>query len=178
MRLFAITALVLAPAAAFAQTNQTTLEARLKAPAALTTTATEAATPGVAVAALPAYHDVIKASLVAPELDKAAAQGGVIAYTWNGDANAKPEFAAPKLVSVVGRKLPLSQVASTNADVVVNFIVDNHGVPAEVKVVRSAGSAAVDASTVEAVKQYRFQPATYNNLPVYSHVAMEISVKK
>jgi TonB family protein len=179
-----MTALALVPAAAFAQAaNQNNLEASLKKPAAITnastsTTSAPVATPGVATASGAVYHDVIKAALTSPEMDQAQAEGGVLEYTVFAAKDAKPEFAGPKLVSVVGRKLPLTEASTTKADVVVNLVVDNHGVPSEVKVARSAGSAAVDASTVEAVRQYRFKPATMNNLPAYAHVTMEIELAK
>jgi len=56
--------------------------------------------------------------------------------------------------------------------------VDNRGVPREFAVVRSAGSADVDKGTVEALRQYRFQPATMNNLPIVAHLTMEIKLQK
>jgi len=180
MRLFALTALVLVPSAAFAQAaNQTTLQASLKAPVAFVSAATNpAATPAVAIASAVGYHDVLKLSMTSAALDQAQAEGGTLSYTMFADGDSKPEFVAPKLVSVVGRKLPLDQASNTAAAVTVDFVVDNHGVPAEFKVVRSAGSASVDQSTIEALRQYRYQPAMLNNLPVYAHLTMEIKLQK
>ncbi len=180
MRLFALTALVLVPSAAFAQAaNQTTLQASMKKPVAFVSAAsTPASTSAAAVASAYGYHDVLKISLTSAVLDQAQAEGGTLGYTLFADKDSKPEFVAPKLVSVVGRKLPVDQASNTAADVTVEFVVDNHGVPADFKIVRSAGSAAVDQSTIDAVRQYRYQPATLNSLPVYAHLTMEISLQK
>jgi TonB family protein len=179
MRLFALTALALVPAAAFAQ-NAPTLQASVAKPVAFVTAAAPApaATPAVAIASVASFRDVIKASLTSPELDESQAEAGALSFTLLGDEGSKSSFVAPKLIAAVGRKLPLDQATGTNADVTVNFIVDNHGVPQEFSVVRSAGSPAVDKSTVEALRQYRFKPATLNNLPIVAHLTMEIKLQK
>ncbi len=178
MRLFAMTALVLAPVAALAQTAQPTQQASLRKPVAFTTSSTPAATPAVAIASVANYHDVIKASLTSEPMDRAQAEGGILSYTLFEDKNATPSFRAPKLVSVVGRKLPQDVANTTNAAVTVNFVVSPQGVPSEFHIVRSAGDKAVDQGTLDALRQYRFQPATLNNLPVYAHLTMEISLQK
>jgi len=184
MRLFALTALALVPAAAFAQSpSQTTLQASMSNPVVFvktsaTPSATPAATPSVALASAGSFHDVVKASLTSEALDRAQAEGGTLSYSMFADKDSKPEFQAPKLVSVVGRKLPLDQATSSSADVTLELLVDNHGVPSEFKVVHSAGNAAVDKSTIEAVHQYRFKPATLNNVPVYAHLTMEVMLQK
>jgi len=178
MRLFALTALALVPAAAFAQ-NAPSLQASVAAPVAFVkAAAAPASTPAVAIAPHANYHDVIKASLTSPDMDKAQAEGGTLSYTLLGDAESTPSFVAPKLISAVGRKLPLDLAANSNADVTVNFIVDNHGVPQEFTVARSAGSPDVDKETIEALRQYRFKPATLNNLPIVAHLTMEIKLQK
>jgi TonB family protein len=179
MRLFALTALALVPAAALAQ-NAPTLQASVAKPVAFVSVAAAApaATPAVALAARTNFHDVIKASLTSPELDMAQANAGTLTYTLLSDESAKPSFVAPKLISAVGRKLPLDEANNTNADVTVKFMVDNRGVPQELTVVRSAGSPAVDKDTIEALRQYRFQPATLNNLPIVAHLTMEIKLQK
>jgi TonB family protein len=180
MRLFALTALVLVPTAAFAQAaNQTTLQASVSKPVAfVSAAAAPTATPVVAIASAAGYHDVVKASLTAADLDQAQAEGGMVSYTFFGSKDSKADFIAPKLVSVVGRKLPLDQANNTAAAVTVAFVVDNHGIPADFKIVRSGGSAAVDQSTIEALRQYRYKPATLNDLPVYAHLTMEIKLEK
>jgi TonB family protein len=178
MRLFALTALALVPAAAFAQ-NAPSLQASVSRPVAfVTAAATPAAAPAVAIASVASFHDVIKTSLTSPELDESQAEGGALSFTLLGDESSKSSFVAPKLIAVVGRKLPLDQATGTAAAVTVNFLVDNHGVPQDFTVVRSAGSPAVDKSTIEALRQYRFKPATLNNLPVVAHLTMEIKLQK
>jgi TonB family protein len=178
MRLFALTALALVPAAAFAQ-NAPSLQASMAKPVAfVTVAATPSATPAVAIASRVNFHDVIKASLTSPEMDMAQADAGTLTYTLLSDEGSRPTFVAPKLISVVGRKLPLDEANNTTADVTVTFTVDNRGVPQKFAVVRSAGSADVDKGTIEALRQYRFQPATMNNLPIVAHLTMEIKLQK
>jgi TonB family protein len=178
MRLFALTALALVPAAAFAQ-NAPSLQASVAKPVAfVSAAAAPAATPAVAMASPVRFHDVIKASLTSPEMDQSQAEAGTISFTLLSDEGSKPSFVAPKLISVVGRNLPLDLATNTNADVTVNFLVDNHGVPQDFTVVRSAGSPAVDKDTIEALRQYRFKPATLDNLPIVAHLTMEIKLQK
>jgi TonB family protein len=179
MRLFAIATLVLAPVAAFSQTAQPTQQASLKKPVAFaSTSATPAATPAVAIASSVGYRDVIKATLTSEAMDRAQAEGGALTYTMYNNNDSTPSFHAPKLVSAVGRTLPVDAATSGNAAVTVNFVVSPQGVPSEFKVVRSAGDKAVEQSTIAALSQYRFQPATLDHMPVYAHLTMEISLKK
>jgi TonB family protein len=57
------------------------------------------------------------------------------------------------------------------------MVVDQRGVPTDVKIVHSAG-AVLDESTLEAVNQYRFRPATLNSVPVESDVTLDIALVK
>ncbi len=176
MRLMTFATLALLPAAAFAQSNQSTLQASVSQPTAFVRSAAPAATP-VAGVALPVYHDVIKSSLVAPDLDATMANGGSVVLTVFADENGAYAIKAPQLVHVVGRDLPVSELATSNADVTVAFTVDNKGVPSDFKVVHSA-SAAVDKGTLDALRQYRFKPATLGNVPVVAHLELEIKLQK
>jgi TonB family protein len=179
MRLMTFATLALLPTAAFAQANQSTLQASVAQPAfvrAAAPASTPAAAPTAGIA-LPVYHDVIKSSLVTPELDATMATGGSIIQTVFADDSGEYSIKAPQLVHVVGRDLPVSELASSDADVTVAFIVDNKGVPSDFKVVHSAG-AAVDKGTLDALRQYRFKPATLDKVPVVAHLELEIKLKK
>jgi len=56
------------------------------------------------------------------------------------------------------------------------MIVDKTGKPSDLKIVKSAGSADVDASVLTAVSQYRFTPGTVSNQPVAIPVDLEILI--
>jgi hypothetical protein len=58
-----------------------------------------------------------------------------------------------------------------------NLIVDEHGVPQYVHVIRSAGPE-MDAQTLIAVKQYRFKPAMKDGKPVPVMLNIEVSVDR
>jgi hypothetical protein len=179
MRLITFATLALLPTAALAQANQSTLQASNAQPAAFIHAATSpaaVATPAVVVAPV-VYHDVIKSSLVAPQLDAIMAKGGSISYSIFADEEGKYSIKAPQLTHVVGRDLPVTALVSSDADVTVAFIVDNKGIPSDFTVVHSAG-ADVDKGTIAALRQYRFKPATLDNMPVVAHLEMEIKLKK
>ena len=85
----------------------------------------------------------------------------------------------PRLVRSVPVKISLHEMESveTDADVVVSFTVDFTGAPRDLKVTKSGG-AALDRRALDAIAQYRFQPATDNNAPVQWPVTIEIKLKK
>jgi len=56
------------------------------------------------------------------------------------------------------------------------MVVDEKGVPSDLKIVRSAG-ADVDANVLAAVKQYRFQPGLLNHEPVAVPVNLEVTIQ-
>ncbi len=60
-----------------------------------------------------------------------------------------------------------------DGDVMVHLVVDENGLPQEVRVVRGIGYG-LDEKAVEAVRQYRFRPAMRAGVPV--RVEMNISV--
>jgi outer membrane biosynthesis protein TonB len=55
--------------------------------------------------------------------------------------------------------------------------VDEAGVPLEVSIVHSAGSV-IDATTLAAVRQYRFTPAKVRGIPVEADLTLDISLQK
>ena len=58
--------------------------------------------------------------------------------------------------------------------VMVNLIVDSHGLPQNVHVTRGVGMG-LDQKAVEAVKQYRFKPAMEGGKPVAVELNVEVS---
>jgi len=58
--------------------------------------------------------------------------------------------------------------------VTVSLIVDQHGLPQNVKVLRGVGMG-LDEKAVEAVKTYRFKPATENGKPVAVYLNVEVN---
>ena len=87
---------------------------------------------------------------------------------------------APKLIHVI-------DVSSTGEDwawrfsgpnkvAVVSMLVDEKGVPSNLKIVRSAG-VDLDANVLAAVKQYRFRPGTLDHAPVAVPVNLEVTIQ-
>lgn len=58
---------------------------------------------------------------------------------------------------------------------VLSLVVDEHGVPHKVAIVRGMGEE-IDQHAVEAVQQYRFKPATRNGQPVAVKLKLEINI--
>jgi periplasmic protein TonB len=57
---------------------------------------------------------------------------------------------------------------------VVSLIVDTHGLPQRIRVVRKLGMG-LDEKAVEAVKQYRFKPSQYQGKPVPVEITIEVN---
>ena len=57
---------------------------------------------------------------------------------------------------------------------IVTLVVDQTGTPRQVHILRPTGLG-LDELAVEAVEQYRFQPATYNGKPVAVHLNVEVN---
>jgi len=99
-----------------------------------------------------------------------------ISYSFNSGAVAAT---APKLIEALPLAMSLREMESETAEakVVLALTVGLSGAPKDVKVVHSGG-AALDKRAVESVNQYRFKPATENNIPVEAPVTVEIKIKK
>jgi TonB family protein len=87
---------------------------------------------------------------------------------------------APKLIKAVD-VAPTSQdwawrVSGINRTAVVTMLVDENGVPSNLKIVRSAGSG-IDENVIAAVKQYRFQPGLLNHSPIAVPVSLTVTIK-
>lgn len=77
----------------------------------------------------------------------------------------------PKLIHEVDPEFPRDQYGhplrdrGDDVESVIGVIVDTHGVPQDIHVVRTGGGR-FDENAMKAVRQYRFQPATKNGSPV------------
>jgi TonB family protein len=158
-------------AAAGVSAPSVTLQAKVVTPAIFKAAATPAAAPAPA---LP-MHDEIAFTLDSDPVETAARNSGAILIHFG---SSEPEATAPRLVHVVGRTLPLYRLMNeeNNAFVVVHAQVDYKGVPQNITIAHSAGTA-IDQSTIAAVSQYRFIPATVNNAPVQSDVTVKVMLK-
>jgi periplasmic protein TonB len=57
---------------------------------------------------------------------------------------------------------------------VVSLIVDAHGMPQRIRVVRKLGMG-LDEKAVEAVRQYKFKPSMYQGKPVPVEITIEVN---
>lgn len=69
-----------------------------------------------------------------------------------------------------------ARAASLSGDVIVSLIVDQDGLPRDVQVAKGMGNE-FDEKAVEAVKQYRFKPATQNGEPVPVDLKIEVNFR-
>jgi len=151
-----------------------TLEAKANAPhilpAAAPVAKTASADPGLDIM-VPVHQTVLERSN-----DEVNTSDSTIAYSFNSGAATQM---APKLVQASPLALTLREMESesTEAKVVLSLTVGLTGLPKNVTVTRSGGSA-LDKRAIEAVNQYRFKPAMQNNVPVEAPVTIEISIKK
>jgi TonB family protein len=60
--------------------------------------------------------------------------------------------------------------------VLISMIVDEHGMPTAIRVVRSIGHG-LDENAVAAVSQYRFRPATVDGNPIAARITIEVSFR-
>jgi len=204
MRRMILTTLVLLPALASAQArtpaepkpspSSARVQAELTQSAGLAEVAMAAAAPEVvkpAPAESPASIAPISAASIANPTtiresihtrltetftDVALRTGGTIE---SGMSATPVEISAPKVTRSV--KIPLSQQdlaerpAITN--VAVRATVDQYGIPRNLEVSQSAGSL-IDRKVLAAVSQYRFTPATVDNLPTETTVTVAIRIQK
>jgi TonB family protein len=197
MRRMILTTLALLPVMAHAQANTETgptpsttsavlvafndspISAILTA-AADTTPAAAAVPPGVksssSMTHVASLHEVVKTAVDPSFMESSLLQGGALQYTLRGS---EAQYAAPKVVhsaelSFTDQELAVQPVQT---NVAVRVTVDENGFPRNPVVVRSAG-ALVDGRAVQAVSQYRFQPATADNRPVNSLVTVSVKLQR
>ena len=162
-----------AAAPAGSQTLASVSQPKLARTSANSTTAAPAA---IALAPV-SYHDVIHA-VVNNDL-RDAVHSGSLGTTFYSNSQAEDiRVKAPLLVHVVGRTLPLAQIQeASNTEVSVHLIVSPSGEPEFATITHSAG-AAIDKGTLAAVREYRFQPATVNLIPVEANLTLDIQLQK
>ncbi len=81
---------------------------------------------------------------------------------------------APVLLSSVDAEYSEeARKAKFDGNVVVALIVDEHGLPTDVRVIRDVGMG-LGNKAMEAVRQYRFRPATENGKPVKVDMTIEV----
>lgn len=84
---------------------------------------------------------------------------------------------APKLIrNVVPEYTDEARRAKLNGDVTVWMFVDTDGTPKQVRVMKALGMG-LDQNAVAAVKQWRFEPATKDGVPVRVELTAEVSFR-
>jgi TonB family protein len=63
-----------------------------------------------------------------------------------------------------------------SGDVMVYLIVEKDGTPSHIRVVKSLGMG-LDEKTIEAVKQYRFKPATFMGQPIRVDLYLDVNFR-
>jgi len=83
----------------------------------------------------------------------------------------------PSVIYKVNPKYtPQAKAAKIQGTVALNLVVDKQGLPVNVHVVRALGMG-LDENAVAAVKQYRFQPATKDGIPIDKSVNIVVAYK-
>jgi TonB family protein len=111
----------------------------------------------------------------------AAPESGAVATTQTGLYRVGGDVLPPKLIHAPDPEFPdearrAKLPKGWRAVVVVSLIADAHGNPQRVVVVRHQGMG-LDEKAVEAVKQYRFKPATRLGVPVPVEVNVEVNFR-
>jgi TonB family protein len=184
MRRMILTSLVLLPVMAHAASTTSTepqpspssamLSAEISRPAS--------AAPAASIASAnlsnhAAVREFIQTRMTENFADAALIKGGTLEYAMMGSV--PTESSAPKVTRAVEMNLSTEELANQPAvsHVVLHAIVDENGVPRNVGVTQSGGSV-IDRRAIEAVNQYRFQPATIDNRPTWSTVSITIKIQK
>jgi TonB family protein len=179
-----LTSLVLLPVIAHAATSTSTepqpsnSSAILAAEVARSASAAPAASLATATMTSHAsIHEFVQTRMMENSADAALVKAGTLEYAMMGSVPA--QSSAPKVTRAVEMSLSTEDLANQPAvsNVVLHAIVDEHGVPRNVAVIQSAG-AVIDRRAIEAVSQYRFLPATYDNKPTWASVSITIKIQK
>jgi TonB family protein len=86
---------------------------------------------------------------------------------------------APKLIKTVAIQEAYSNFATNRSPqslVALSFMVDEKGVPTDLKIEQSA-DAMLDQQVLKAVSQYRYQPGTLDNTPTAVPVMLKVYVR-
>jgi TonB family protein len=186
MRRLIYPALILLPVLAQAQAKtQTSTLTAVQSPAPAATLVAKANQPHVLSSAPATTNSAGHASdimvpihqtVVERSSEDASLNDSTIGFSFD---NNPVSATAAKLIHAAPLTLSLRDMAaeSDEAAVRLEFTVDLTGTPKNVKVVRSGGTT-LDQRAIDAVNQYRFKPATQNNIPVEALVTVEIKIKK
>jgi TonB family protein len=179
-----LTSLVLLPVMAHAAANTSTEPQPSSSSAMLDAEITRSA-PAAPAASIPSatmashalIQEFVQTRMTENLADVALVKAGTLEYAMMGSV--PTESSAPKVTRAVEVNLSPEELANQPAvsNVVLHAIVDEHGVPHNVGVTQSGG-ATMDRRAVEAVSQYRFLPATYDNKPTWASVSITIKIEK
>jgi hypothetical protein len=178
-----LTSLVLLPVMAHAAATTSTEPQPSSSSALLAELARPAsATPAASIASVnmanhSAIREFVQTRMMESFADAALLKGGTLEHAMMGSV--PTESSAPKVTRAVEVDLSAKELADQPAvsNVVLHAIVDVNGVPRNVAVTQSAGSV-IDKKAIEAVSQYRFTPATYDNKPTWSTISIAIKIQK
>lgn len=94
-------------------------------------------------------------------------------------ARATPRSSAP--VPIAGNPLPKYPISALRhgegGQVVLQVRIDEKGLPIDVDVARRSGSRDLDRAAMQAVREWRFKPATRNGKPVSAVVELPVAFK-
>jgi TonB family protein len=104
--------------------------------------------------------------------------GGAASPAWANDPLRLPAGAKPPVVthSVEAQFPDEARAERIEGIVLISTIVDEQGMPTEIRVERSAGHG-LDENAVAAVSEYRFRPATLDGKPIAVRIRIEISFR-
>lgn len=104
--------------------------------------------------------------------------GGAASSAWANDPLRLPTGAKPPVVihSVDAEFSDEARAERVEGVVLISTIVDEQGMPTEIRVERSAGHG-LDENAVAAVSQYRFRPATLDGRPIATRIRIEVSFR-
>lgn len=91
---------------------------------------------------------------------------------YKGDSSVKP----PVAIHTPDPKFPKqARAAKFSGNVVIALIVDSHGNPRDVHVLRGVGIYGLDDAALQAVSKYKFKPALKNGIPVAVRLNVEVN---
>jgi len=122
-------------------------------------------------------HEYVSTEMTKVHVDNDASSIGARQTTFLGRAPAT--ITPPHITETTGLGLgsTLLKAMPSETEVVLQATVDQNGSVRDLRVTRHVG-AFLDAKVMEAVGQYRFQPALADNMPVSSDVTISVKIRK
>ena len=122
-------------------------------------------------------REFIQTQTIASSTDQATFKHATLEHSFS--STEPVEGSAPKITKAVEVSLSTQDLAGQPAvsKVILHTTVDANGMPQNVAVTRSAGSV-IDRAAIDAVSQFRFQPATLDNKPTSATVSIAIKIQK